>query len=143
MALKSTFVLSESRYWPKFLLSCLSFNAQRIMVSNESLIYQSKANLAKKALFRTITIICLCGHVWESRIRPISWSMIYLGLKCTFNSIVRFRTRVLISIANNSQARMERAILVPIQTRCKHFSNFSVFMINDFTKQNFDIYVSF
>ena len=37
MASKSTFVLSESSFWPKFPLSCFSFGAQRIMVSNGSL----------------------------------------------------------------------------------------------------------
>ena len=37
LAPKSTFVLSESHFWPKFPLSCISISAQRIMVSNGSL----------------------------------------------------------------------------------------------------------
>ena len=38
MAPKVTFVLSESPFWPKSPLSCFSVGAQRIMVSNGSLI---------------------------------------------------------------------------------------------------------
>ena len=34
---KSTFVLSESPFWPKFPLSCVSFGAQRVTVTNGSL----------------------------------------------------------------------------------------------------------
>ena len=37
MAPKSTFVLSESPFWPKLPLSCGSFGAERIMISNGSL----------------------------------------------------------------------------------------------------------
>ena len=35
---KSTFVLSESPFWPKLPVSSASFGAQRIMVSNGSLV---------------------------------------------------------------------------------------------------------
>ena len=38
MAPKSTFMLSESPFWLKFPLSCFSFGAQRVMVSDGSLI---------------------------------------------------------------------------------------------------------
>ena len=38
MAPKATFVSSESPVWPNFPLSCFSFGAQRIMVSNGPLI---------------------------------------------------------------------------------------------------------
>ena len=37
MAPKSTFILSESPFWPKLPLSSVSFGAQRVMVSNGSL----------------------------------------------------------------------------------------------------------
>ena len=36
MATQSTFILSESPFWPQFTLSGISFGAKRVMVSNES-----------------------------------------------------------------------------------------------------------
>ena len=71
-------------------------------------------------------------------------SRLILVHKSEFNTTVIFRNKISIPIESKLWTKTERGILVPVWSRSinvpyRHFSNFRVLKMSDFTIQNFHI----
>ena len=114
-----------------------------LLFKTKLLIYQPKDSLVQKILFGKITHLLdleirkILVRGWEREFHGPFWSMMYLSLKFTFNTMASFRNRILISIAIKSWTRMEHGIIVSIEIPYKHFSNFLVSKMSDVPNKTF------
>ena len=79
------------------------------------------------------------GFVWEPRFHIPFWSMIYLLFKLKFFSETENSIEFESQYQINHGPEWNVEFLILIKTPYRHFSNFCVLKMSDFTKQNFHI----